>query len=309
MVLEESSRTPTHVIAHLSDMHLLAGGARLHGRIDTEAKLQAALRRVEATGESVDALVLSGDLTDTADPAAYRLLREIVEPVAERLGAAIVWTGGNHDERRPLGRELFGRDTNEPQDRVATVRGLRIITLDTAIPGHHDGGLSQDQFDWLARELAESAPHGTILVMHHPPIVYRSPWMQLLDFREPERLREVISRSDVRAILSGHLHVTTFGTLGTTPVFVAGGVSYVDDIGVPRTQLMAIDGPQSWNLIEVHEGQVVGTVVPVAEHETWPALTDRVAAYMETVPPTEQRAAFSRKHAQAAVENDTARWT
>jgi 3',5'-cyclic AMP phosphodiesterase CpdA len=229
--------------------------------------------------------------------------------VAERLGAAIVWAGGNHDERRPLARELFGRDTDEPQDRVTTVRGLRIITLDTATPGHHDGGLSQDQFDWLARELADSAPHGTILVMHHPPIVYRSPWMQLLDFREPERLREVISRSDVRAILSGHLHVTSFGTLGTTPVFVAGGVSYVDDIGVPRSRLMAIDGPQSWNLIEVHEGQVVGTVVPVAEHETWPALSDGVAAYMETVPPTEQRAAFSRKHSQAAVENDPARST
>jgi 3',5'-cyclic AMP phosphodiesterase CpdA len=227
-----------------------------------------------------------------------------VEPVADRLRACVVWTGGNHDERRPLARALFDRDSDEPQDRVHTLRGLRVITLDTAIPGHHDGGLSDEQFDWLARELAGSAPHGTILVMHHPPITYRSPWMQLLNFREPERLREVIARSDVRAILSGHLHVTSFGTLGPTPVFVAGGVSYVDDIGVPRDQLMAIDGPQSWNLIEVHEDQVVGSVVPVADHETWPALSDQVAAHMATVPAPERRDVFSRKHAQTPAAND-----
>lgn len=309
MALDDATHTPTHVIAHLSDPHLLAGGPRLHGRIDTATQLRAALRRVESTGQPIDAIVLSGDLTDTADPAAYQLLREIVEPVAARLAAAIVWTGGNHDERRPLARELFGNDTEEPQDTVRTIRGLRIITVDTAIPGYHDGGLSDDQFDWLTRELENPAPHGTILVMHHPPITYRSPWMQLLDFREPDRLRAVISRSDVRAILSGHLHVTSFGTLGATPVFVAGGVSYVDDAGVPREQLMAVDGPQSWNLIEVHGDQVVGTAVPVTEQETWPALSEQVAAYMATVPPAERRTAFSRKHAQPSVETGTTRST
>lgn len=295
MVIDGTTRTPTHVLAHLSDPHLLADGTRLHGRIDTESQLRAALRRIESTEQPIDAIVLSGDLTDTADPAAYRVLRDLVEPVAARLEAAVVWTGGNHDERRPLAQALFGLDTETPQDRSVTVRGLRIITLDTALPGYHDGGLDEGQLDWLTRELAESAPHGTILVMHHPPIVYRSPWMQLLDFRQPQRLRDVLARSDVRAILSGHLHVTTFGTLGITPVFVAGGVSYVDDIGVPRDQLMAIDGPQSWNLIEVHADQVVGTVVPVTEHETWPALSDQVAAYMAAVPAAERRAAFARK--------------
>ncbi|MDN5797701.1 MAG: metallophosphoesterase [Intrasporangium sp.] len=309
MVLGRAIRTPTHVIAHLSDPHLLADGTRLHGRIDTEAQLRAALHRVEMSGEQVDVLVLSGDLTDTADPAAYRLLRELVEPVAERLGAAVVWTGGNHDERRPLAQVLFGTDTDAPQDTATTVRGLRVIALDTAVPGRHDGGLSDAQFDWLARQLGASAAHGTILVMHHPPIVYRSPWMQLLDFREPGRLRDLLGTSDVRAILSGHLHVTSFGTLGTVPVFVAGGVSYVDDLGIPRERLMAIDGPQSWNLVEVHPDQVVGSVVPVAQHDTWPALSEQVTAYMATVPAGRRRTEFARKHSPPDVEAGQARAT
>ena len=154
------------------------------------------------------------------------------------------------------------------------------------MPGYHHGGFSDDQYAWLATELATPAEHGTILVIHHAPITYRSPVMQLLDFDDVDRLRAVVEGTDVRAVLSGHLHVTSFGTLGAVPVFVAGGVSYVDDVGAPRELLMGVDGPQSWNLIEVHDDQVVGTVVPVEAHPTWPALSEAVMEFMATVPET-----------------------
>ena len=295
MALTGSRPAPTHVIAHLSDPHLIAGGGLLAGRIDTERQLRRALGRVEASRERVDALVISGDLSDSGDPAAYSLLRDIVDPVVGRLGCALVLTGGNHDERRPMARTLYGVDTDAPQDTVTDVRGLRIIAVDSAVPGYHHGGLSDDQYAWLARELATPSRHGTIVVMHHAPISYRSPVMQLLDFEAVDRLRDVLEGSDVRAVLSGHLHVTSFGTLGRVPVLVAGGVSYVDDVGDPRELLMGVDGPQSWNLVEVHTDQVVGTVVPIERHETWPALTEAVMDFMETVPEEDRREVFSRK--------------
>ncbi|EWT01021.1 metallophosphoesterase [Intrasporangium oryzae NRRL B-24470] len=294
MTTFRSRPAPTHVIAHLSDPHLLVGGL-LGGHIDTAAQLRQALARVEASGERVDVLVISGDLTDTAQPEAYALLREIVDPVIDRLGAALVLTGGNHDERRPMARGLWGVDTDQPQDTVTVVRGLRVIDLDSAVPGYHHGGFSDEQYAWLARELAEPAEHGTILVIHHAPIAYRSPLMQLLDFDDVDRLRATIEGTDVRGILSGHLHVTSFGTLGTVPVFVAGGVSYVDDVGAPRELLMAVDGPQSWNLIEVHADQVVASVVPIEEHKTWPALSEAVLDYLASVPEDDKREVFSRK--------------
>ena len=293
---------PTHVIAHLSDPHLIAGDRLLSGHIDTAAQLRQALRRVEQSEEPIDAIVISGDLTDSADPDAYALLLEIARPVVNRLGAVLVTTGGNHDERRPLAASLYGLDTDAPQDRVTIVRGLRIVTLDSAVPGYHHGGFSDAQYDWLASELATPADCGTILVMHHPPITYRSPTMAMLDFDDPARLRGILVGSDVRAILSGHLHVTTFGTLGSIPVIVAGGVSYVDDVGAPRELMIGIDGPQSWNLVELHAprasggaGEVVASVAPVARHPSWPALSDAVRDYLETVPPGERREVFSRK--------------
>jgi Icc protein len=286
---------PSHVLAHLSDPHLVAGDGLLAGRIDTQQQLRKALARVEASGERIDAVVVSGDVTDTGDPEAYALFRELVGPVVERLGCALVVTGGNHDERRPLARVLHGVDSDEPQDRVTVVRGLRVIAMDSAVPGYHHGGFSDHQYAWLTKELTVEAEHGTILVMHHAPIAYRSPVMQLLDFDDVERLRGVLEDSDVRAVLSGHLHVTSFGTLGRVPVLVAGGVSYVDDVGAPRELLMGVDGPQSWNLVEVHRDQVVSTVVPVEQHETWPALSEPVRKFMETVPEADRREVFSRK--------------
>lgn len=296
MALSGGRPAPTHVIAHLSDPHLLGTPQRrLAGRIDTAQQLRRALDRVESSGEAIDALVISGDLADRGEPAAYELLLELVQPVVDRLGCELVLTGGNHDERAPLARVLFGVEGDDPQDRVTTVRGLRLITLDSAVPGYHHGGFSDDQYAWLASELATPAEHGTILVIHHAPITYRSPVMQLLDFDDVDRLRAALVGTDVRAVLSGHLHVTSFGTLGHVPVIVAGGVSYVDDVGAPRTLLMGIDGPQSWNLVEVHADEVVATVVPVAQHETWPALSEAVMDYMATVPPEEQREVFSLK--------------
>jgi 3',5'-cyclic AMP phosphodiesterase CpdA len=296
MALSGGRPAPTHVIAHLSDPHLLgAPDGRLAGRIDTAEQLRRGLERVEGCGEAIDALVISGDLADSGEPAAYERLLELVAPVVERLGCALVLTGGNHDERLPLATVLFGVEDDAPQDRVTTVRGLRIITLDSAIPGYHHGGFSDAQYAWLTRELAAPAPHGTVLVIHHAPITYRSPVMQLLDFDDPDRLRDTIEGTDVRVVLSGHLHVTSFGMLGTVPVVVAGGVSYVDDVGAPRELLMAVDGPQSWNLVELHRDEVVATVVPVSQHDTWPALSEAVIDYMATVPPHEQREVFSRK--------------
>ncbi len=295
MVFTGSRPAPTHVLAHLSDPHLIAGGGLLQGHIDTEAQFRKALDRVERSGERFDALILSGDLADFAQPEAYALLREMVEPFAQRLGMQVVMTGGNHDERRPMALGLYAADTDDPQDGVTMVNGLRIIDVDSALPGFHHGGLSDAQYAWLARELAHPAPHGTILVMHHPPITYRSPVMQLLDFDDVPRLRRTLEGTDVRAILSGHLHVTSFGTLGAIPVFVAAGVSYVDDVGVPRDLLMGVDGPQSWNLIEVHADEVVGTVAPIEQYKTWPSLGEGVLEYIATVPDDERRIVFSTK--------------
>ena len=89
---------PRHVVAHLSDPHLLAGAARQYGVIDTEAHLRRMLDRLAAVDPVPQVLVLTGDLADRAEPDAYRLLRKVVEP-----GDVQVWVASDAAASRPGG--------------------------------------------------------------------------------------------------------------------------------------------------------------------------------------------------------------
>ena len=57
---------------------------------------------------------------------------------------------GNHDERAPFAKALFDSDDAGCQDRVHEVDGLRIVALDTSVPGYHHGELLPEQLAWLA---------------------------------------------------------------------------------------------------------------------------------------------------------------
>lgn len=110
---------PSHVIVHISDTHFLGGKRALYGTIDTDSNLHTALTQLAEGGLGVEAIVFTGDLADLGEPDAYARLRTMVEPVAEQLGAQIIWVMGNHDERAPYAQHLFDESpTDRPQDRV-----------------------------------------------------------------------------------------------------------------------------------------------------------------------------------------------
>jgi 3',5'-cyclic-AMP phosphodiesterase len=213
---------PTHAIAHLSDPHLLAGGALQYGHVDTEARLSAALTRLGRLDPAPQALAFTGDLADKAEPKAYLRLRELVEPVADAIGAQVVWVMGNHDERAAYSRQLFDAESVTTQDRVHDVAGLRVVSLDSTVPGWHHGELRPEQLAWLADVLADPAPHGTLLAMHHPPIPV--PMMriaEIIELKDQQPLADVVAGSDVRAIIGGHFHFTSHSTFAGIPVSVA----------------------------------------------------------------------------------------
>ena len=85
--------------------------------------------------------------------------------------------------------------SDEPQDRVVEVDGLRVVALDTSVPGYHHGELEPGQLAWLADVLATPAPHGTLLAMHHPPIpVPMLRAAELIELADQHRLAEVVAR-------------------------------------------------------------------------------------------------------------------
>ncbi|THE07335.1 phosphodiesterase [Microbacterium oleivorans] len=254
------------ILLHLSDTHLRGPGPRLFDSVDGEASLTAALDAIESSGVAPDAIVFTGDLVDLGEAAAYDAIRALVEPFAERLGARLLWVMGNHDDRGAFREHLLDQtpaDPSAPYDRVDELDGLRIVTLDTSVPGHHHGELSAAQLDWLSSVLATPAPLGTVLAMHHPPVPSVLPLAASVELRDQRRLADVVRGTDVRGIIAGHLHYSTFATFAGIPVSVASSTCYAQDLTVPVGGTRPQDGAQAYNLVHVYDDTVVHSVVPI----------------------------------------------
>ena len=289
---------PLHTIAHISDTHFLAEGAPLYGSVATEKNLRRALEQLTKSGVHPQAIVFTGDLADLGEPDAYKRLRAIVEPVATELGAEVIWVMGNHDERLQYSKELFDVEGSEaPQDRVYDIDGLRIISLDTTVPGYHHGELESAQLDWLADILSKPAPHGTLIAVHHPPIPEPLLWaMAMLELEGQDALAEVVRGTDVIGILGGHLHYTTHSVFAGVPVSVAAATCYTMDLADGAKLLSGVDANQAFNIVSVYESQVVHTVIPLLSANEVTGFPAANRALIEAMSPDERRAMFSKKN-------------
>ena len=286
----------SHTLIHLSDPHFLAGGARHPGGADSDANFARTLEAVRQVHPRPSAIVLTGDLTDLGESDAYRRLKAAVEPVASELGCPIVWVAGNHDERPELRAELLGaQPTEEPVTGVWDLDGLRLIALDTSVPGWHHGDLDPGQLAWLAEQLREPAPHGTLLAMHHPPLPVHVPLFDILELRHQDQLAEAIRGTDVRGILAGHLHYSSTGTFAGVPVSVASSTCYAMNVARPPAEVNGMDAAQAFQLVHVYPDTITHTVIPVVEAPTAAFFTEEWLQQMAALTPQERLEAFSRK--------------
>ncbi|MGO4103348.1 phosphodiesterase [Leifsonia sp. YAF41] len=261
--------TADHFILHLSDTHFVETGDLLHDTIDSDANLVKLFEGFAKSGARPEAIVFTGDLADAGQPNAYARLRAIIEPAAAQLGAEVIWVMGNHDERGAFRVGLLDEPAGtDPIDRVFDINGLRIISLDSTVPGQHYGELSDEQLDWLRAELATPAPDGTLIALHHPPVPSPLGLLALVELRDQHRLAEVIEGTDVRGILGGHLHYSTNSTFAGVPVSVASATCYTQDLQVAYPAARGQNGGQSYNLVHVYGDRVLHSVVPIGEFPT-----------------------------------------
>ncbi|MBM9466984.1 metallophosphoesterase family protein [Nakamurella leprariae] len=256
---------PTHRLIHLSDTHLTEIGVKYNGVIDADAALATAAGLVRGAldaGVTIDAVIASGDLTDTGDPDAYRRLSTALGD----LGLPVIWAVGNHDVRVTLHEQLLGRSDTEPVLQVHRIGGLRIVVLDSTVPGRGDGVLAADHLAALGDELATPADDGTVVVLHHAPLPAPSPLLEYFALHRASRaaLRDAVADTDVRLVLAGHHHLARSGMLRQVPVAVAGSAAIRTDPLAPRgTERTVAAG--SLNLVELFADGHAVSVIPFDE--------------------------------------------
>lgn len=257
---------PSHFILHFSDTHLVAGDGNLYGNVDATAHLQRIFSEVIESGIRPEAIVFTGDIVDAGEPEAYRKIRLMAETTAGIIGAKLIWVMGNHDEVSTFRKELLDdTETQGPIDEIHDLNGLRLIVLDTTVPGHHYGEISDAQLNWLKDVLSSPAPHGSMLALHHPPIPAVIQSAVTVELRNQGRLAEAIKGSDIRGIIGGHLHYSCSATFAGIPVSVASSTCYTQDLLVKEGGTYGRDGAQGFNMIHVYGETILHSVVPAGK--------------------------------------------
>jgi Icc protein len=201
--------TTTTFLVQLTDTHIREPGRLAYGRIDTAPYLRAAVASVMALRQRPDAVVVTGDLVDFGRAAEYAHLAELLAP----LDMPVHLLAGNHDDRTELRRAFpglageGGGGGDFVQYSVA-IGGLRLIALDTSVPGAPYGMLCAARLAWLEAELLRWAHQPVVVAMHHPPFATLIGHMDDIGLREGgPALEALISRfPNVERVICGHLH-------------------------------------------------------------------------------------------------------
>ncbi len=209
------------LLAQLTDLHVCPMGVAANRVVESNTLVERALRMVSRMRPAPDAVILSGDLAENGLLAEYEVL---VGLLGRYLDCPVYAIPGNHDRRENFRRALghLPGVTSDPEFVQYTIEThpVRLVMLDTLVPGGGYGRLSPGQLAWLDRTLstpgatpgAAGGEKPTIVVMHHPPFDCGIAHMDRIKLADAEAFAAIIARHpQVRRILCGHVHrpVTT----------------------------------------------------------------------------------------------------
>ncbi len=220
------------LICQLTDLHIRPEGIPANRVVETNMLTERALRAVAALRPAPDVVLLTGDLTECGLAEEYALLarmlrRHITQPVYA--------IPGNHDRREAF-RDGLGHlpgVTDDPSHVSYIVENhpVRLIMLDSVVPGAGHGMLGPAQLDWLDRALATAPTHPTLIGIHHPPFACGIAHMDRIMLRDSAAFANVIARHrQVCRIVCGHHHRPIMGQVAHAIATVAPSVAHQSEL-------------------------------------------------------------------------------
>src|SRR5262249_16857271 len=156
--------------------------------------LRRAVAELAALEPRPDVALITGDLVDAGLPEEYALLREILD----ELPMPYYLIPGNHDSRQPLVNAFrdhrYWPRAHEFLHYVVADDPVRLIAVDTVVPGEAGGEICDRRAAWLDERLGKAPHRPTIVFMHHAPFTTGIAHMDAIGLIGADRFAAVVAR-------------------------------------------------------------------------------------------------------------------
>ena len=196
------------LICQLTDLHVRPPGKSANRVAETNMLTERAFRAVARFNPRPDVVLITGDLTECGLDAEYANLARMMR---KWLPMPVFVIPGNHDRRTTFreGLKHLPGVTTDPHYIQYAVEDypVRLVMLDTIVPGAGHGELHAEQLAFLDRTLAAAPNKPTIVAMHHPPFVCGIAHMDRINLRNAPEFTAIVARHpQVERIVCGHHH-------------------------------------------------------------------------------------------------------
>jgi Icc protein len=235
------------IIAQISDPHISVENE------PTALHLQRAVDYLMRLPTTPDVVIITGDCVNGGSVAEYQRFRDLLRP----LTMPVYVIPGNHDDRIHLHSVIGDQGTAALPgfiQYVVDTGPVRMIALDTNVPGQGGGNLCAERLDWLEQRLAEAPARPTLIFMHHPPFLTGLAAFDQIGLANADAFAAIIARHpQVERIVAGHVHSIMVRRFHGTLAMTCPATSYhlLPDVQQPDRLVVQMEPPSCllhiWN--------------------------------------------------------------
>lgn len=236
--------SPPITFLHFTDLHISnPDKPEPHAFQDTAETLTRVLEIARTIEPRPSFVVVSGDIANHADPAAYAELKRLWGDFP----IPALFALGNHDNRAGFYEVFLDRHDHQgaPYAHSRVIDGVHVVCLDSSTPGQIHGTIEPEQFAWLEEVLDAHPGLPTVIAIHHPPAVgaaeHEEHAFETTAWADSQRLASMLRAHNVVGILAGHVHYDRVSVWNGIPVVITNGHHSSTDI-LNRDGMRAVAG-------------------------------------------------------------------
>jgi 3',5'-cyclic AMP phosphodiesterase CpdA len=196
------------LIAQISDTHITDWGRNAYGVAPVAENLANCIEHINQLMPRPDLVLVTGDITYSGRLEEAQCAAALLDT----LDCPYFVIPGNHDSREIIGSVFGGISCPSSHqgflNYVIEAYPVRLIALDSTVPGEAGGEMCRSRLTWLESRLSEEPDKPVIIFMHHPPVKFGVLETDVDGFAGADNLGDVIEKyGNIKTILCGHIHL------------------------------------------------------------------------------------------------------